>query len=210
MILLNNFVGINPDPVKEKIGDLWIDTTWEPEKHAPRTGIVTKLTRLSFSMEKSTLTVDVPMELEKGDKVWFHYNFSLDKIADTEFICVRYDHIYAYERNGIVKPCSGHIIYTPVLEERHAFSYEDKYVDNIYRVEMVGCKVERYRYYYKKESIGLVGETDHGVDIEPGNHVLMLPDCNVPIENEIHQSLIPGHKHVYRGRRCNVLGLVEM
>ncbi len=207
---MNNMVGVIPDKVEDNIRGIYIDTEWNPNHHAPRTGLVKHIPVLRFNLDKSnsdSMIVDVPMELKLGDRVWFHYSYSTDPIFKDEFIMVRYDQIFAYERDGDIRPCAGYIIYTPVLEEKVSeLQTSLKYIPDVYRIEMLGCLVKRYReHIIHNYSV----DSDYGVDLEVGDIVRMEPACNIPIQTELHQNLLQGHKHVYRGRRCNVLAVLE-
>ena len=104
---MNNMVIIRPDKENDRYESshmsFRIDTSYNPQYHYPRTGTVIVVPELKYRNDgkEDGLSVDVPMELEVGDKVWFDYmNMKEPKWAGTN-IMVDYDQVFAYERGGV-------------------------------------------------------------------------------------------------------------
>jgi hypothetical protein len=215
---LNNFVAIRADADSDRVGNLRIDTSWNPENHFSRSGIVEHLPELKFNLNRSApdpMEVDVPMELQVGDRVWFHHA-SVSEGEKTGFlreqglIPVRYDLIFLYERDGVKHACAGYLIYKPIeIKMETSLHIPDsarKFRKDTFEVLMVGCHVNGYRKHILWDDRM---KDDHNVDIKVGDIIVMEPYCNIPIQHELHANLFQGERFVYRERRCNVVAVLD-
>lgn len=119
----------------KKGGHLYIDTTFEPEKHAPITGhIVNICDKLVFSQKKSqaeSLQWETEIDLEVGDYVVSYYlaahnagslnDGRMMVVEGKTFIILRYDQIFAaradtHPLRGPLVTCNGFNLLKPVKD----------------------------------------------------------------------------------------------
>lgn len=210
------------DHIRFKDGtDIWIDNSFEPEKHAIVTGEVTGLpTRLNWSrMEWET-----DMELQLQDRVVFYYLSVLNCFrkemfkAYTEgidqYIFIEYQNIFACIRNNNIIPVNGYCLIEPMNDpywEKTKKRYtrlglepvrlNDKTLtDVVYgRVRYCGTPNRSYRNPVS---------SDHGVDIAAGDLVVMKKISDIPVEYDLHAK-IDGGKRYWRVQRRSILAVIN-
>jgi len=110
---------------------LYLDTSFEPEKHAPITGtIVNMCSKLFFTQVHArphSLKQETEIELQVGDYVISYYLVSVNAYKEkdgrvitdenrNDYIFLRYDQIFAGRRDGKVVTCNGWNLLTPVQD----------------------------------------------------------------------------------------------
>ena len=108
---------------------LYLDTSFEPERHAPVTGTIVNIcTELFFNQipgNPTSMKWDTDIELQIGDYVVSYYLVSINALKeqdgriltdqnDNQYLFLRYDQIFAGRRNGKIITCNGQNLLTPV------------------------------------------------------------------------------------------------
>ena len=196
-----------------------IDTTYEPEKHNQVSGIVHTVpddlyfntSDMEFSME-----YDVPIEIEKGDMVFFHYlqlseaikNNYIMMIDDKMHVYVRYDQCFCAIRNKEVIMLNGWILLEPFGEEETLRSdlinvnlpfHRRKAHPLRGEIAHIGLPVKKY--LWSKY------ETDQDIAVGYGDKVMFLPHSDIPLEYGLHQTL---EKLYYRVQRKDLLSKINL
>jgi len=193
---------------------LLIDTTYEPDKHNQVSGIVHTVpdslyfntSDMEFSME-----YDIPMELKKGDKVFFHYlqvtaaiKKELTLTIDGKLhIFIRYDQCFCSIRDEDIVMLNGWMLLEP-------FGNEDRITSDVINVDL---PFHRTKPHPLKGEIAHIGipvnkylwskhETDDDVEVSKGDKVMFLPFSDIPLEYGLHQTL---DKLYYRVQRKDLL-----
>jgi hypothetical protein len=212
------------DHIKMKGGGvLYVDTTFDPEKHVTTIGTVRAIpTNLRFDPEDPSVAPwDTTMELQIGDKVVIHYlavvNCFRPEIKKywvedgKRFVFIQYRSIYCMIRNDKIIPINGYCLIEPL---------PDKYIERLKeRADVAGILLagmnekNNLRVVYGK--VAYIGKpnkryfdsiyTDEGVDIKVGDEVVMKRISDIPAEYELHAKLDNGRK-LYRVQRCDIFG----
>jgi len=221
--ILTNFVAIRPyegnDEIEMPSGvKLYIDTTFEPQKHAGVVGEVMKVPeKLVFQPGKGmgTLQYDTDMELKVGDKAFYHYLVPENcieasrflEVEDEVYLLVPYDEIFLAERGEEVIMTNGWILAEPILENAFESSLimRPESSTNIpspreATVAFVGQAVRKY--LHDKT----INETES--QVEPGDKIAYMPNSDIPLEYDLHASF-RGKKVFYRMQRKDILGILE-
>ena len=227
---LNNFVLIKLDrentSVKLKNGiELYLDTSFEPEKHATITGTIYGLPSHLIYTGKPNLGMPwlTPMEIEFGDKVIIYYlsvvnalrkekeNYFLE--GGDRYIMIEYQYIFAVVREDKIIPINGYVLVEPI--EDPALEKEKL------RMAFIGMKAV----FFKKKTqtqvtygivkyVGVPNReyadenlTDEGVDIGIGDTVVLRRTVDIPLQYELHATVDKG-KGLLRVQRRNVLAKI--
>jgi co-chaperonin GroES (HSP10) len=194
--------------------ELLIDPTYEPEKHLQTSGIVHTVPDSLYFNKKDmhdSMEYDVPIELKKGDKVFFHY-LQLDTaikrkmlltIDDKLHAFIRYDQCFCAIRDDEFITLNGWMLLEP-------YGLEDEVTS-----ELIQTKIprSRRRSHPLKGKIVHLGtpvneylwskhESDKGVNVEVGDNVMFTPHSDIPLEYDMHQKL---DKIYYRVQRKDLL-----
>lgn len=224
---LGNRVVVKLDPennfVRTKSGfELYVDTSFEPEKHMTLTGtVISAPDKISYSKEGGDVPWETDVELKEGDKVVMYYLAVMNCLAKerrqsiTEngevYIFIKYHNIYAKVSDGNITPINGFILVEPVDMERDV----DK------KVKSLGLESVNLKEKTKKEVVyGVVCYTgnkikryfdntksDEGVEVEKGNFVVMKRVRDIPIEYEYHAKIDGGRK-LFRVQRHDILATI--
>ena len=97
------------------------------------------------------------------------------------------------------------MFYVPVYEEISStiilLDQGKKKVKNKFKVVAKGCMVKQYKWNQRLYN-GVERGTPYDMeDVEVGDVIYTLPDCDIPIEYDIHRTLMTEHCELYRGRR---------
>lgn len=194
-------------------GKLYVDTEYEPEKHATTSGTVVKLPiGLSYDEQpgsSNSLDFDTEMELEEGDKIFFHYLASLKAVEGNDYyedeegntyFGISYDSIFMAQRGDEVIPVNGYIIAEPVYEKSVNTSIElpesKEKEENVNKakVKYIGKPNKGYR---------MRDYTDEmEEELEPGD--IIHHNCAVPLQHSIHNEIEGRGKIFYRLQRKNI------
>lgn len=225
--ILNNKVLIKPkggndEVIIEGYGgkkiSLFIDTSFETEKHAPTIGEVVKIpNRLVFDRKSTMRTTefDVDMELKVGDMAIYHYLAPENCIMRKEYVVVdkqiyfivNYDQIFCAKRGDEVVMVNGYILVEPVVEDVFKSSLlitpdtlKDKNspVEGI--VRYIGTPVRNY--LYEKDI------QENADEPKVGDTIMFTQDSDIPLQYDLHASL-DGKKKFFRMQRKDIFGIVE-
>jgi len=207
----NNYV-ITPSGIK-----LYVDNTYEPEKHTVVTGTVTALPSI---LQLSQMPWKTEMELEIGDKVVMYYlavmkammpeyrNF-IKKDKDI-FVFIKYSNIYAAIRSNQIIPVNGYILAEPCPDpffERKKEESEKKGI-SIVKINEKSNKngvfaIARYigkpNIEYKEPSL-----SDKNIEVKQGDILLLKKVRDITPEYEYHAKL-DGGKLFYRIQRHDII-----
>ena len=197
---------------------LYLDTSYEKEKHASVYGLVVKVPeKLYFDKEShSTKSVyyDVDIELKSGDIGFFNYMCVQNCIDNNAFLLdgedvyffIKYDLFICAKRGDDVIPVNGFVI-VEALENENIKRLEaiglvapDGNQDSERRgiVKYIGSPVRNY--FYENE-----GTCDTN-EIKQGNTVLFGINDSIALEYDIHRILSQGRQW-YKMRRNDILGI---
>ena len=196
--------------------EIIVDPTFSPQIHAQTSGIVKVVpeslyyNKLDRGFESVEYLTDI--NLEVGDKVFFHY-LQIDiainqrRIIEEDgkfFIFIKHDSLFMSIRNEKIIMHNGWMLLEPV----------DKAVD---KDSVVNTKIPKSRQKHDplKGRIAFLGdsvkeywwgnnETDEGINVNKGDTVIFLPHSDIPLEYDMHQSL---KEKYYRVQRKELLSI---
>ena len=203
--------------------ELYIDITFEPEKHATVTGEVVGLPgRLVYTgLPNKGMPWKTNMEIKLGDRVVIYYLAVLNALrkesykafikgSDT-FICAEYQNIYALVRNGTIIPINGYCLIEPcenpervILRERMKKLNIDLILPEKSNTEVVFGKV---KYMGRPNQEYVDGSSDDNVGINIGDTVVMRKISDLPLEYDLHAKIDSGKKY-WRVQRRRILAIV--
>jgi len=227
---LNNLVLLKLDPendsVKLKNGtELYIDTSFDKEKHCTVTGEVYGLpSHLSYSGEGNKgMPWLTTMDLKFGDHVIIYYMSVINALAKESkryilegkdrYIFTEYQNVFAVYGEGFVKPLNGYCLIEPcddpfITEKRkrlEALGMELVTLKNKSNVN-VSFGVVRYVSAPNREYVDEFN-TDDGVDIKIGDTVVLRRITDIPLQYELHQKVNKG-KGLLRVQRRFILAKI--
>ena len=218
--------GLNDEIKMNDGGVLYIDTTFDPEKHATTTGEVTGLpSRLVYTGKpNSGMPWLTDMEVQIGDRVVLYYLAVVNcfrpesyraVVEDGDrYIFTGYQNIYAVIRDGKIIPVNGYCLLEPMedpewtrTKERMSRSglqavklSEKSNTDVTYgRVAYCGAPIKEYPHK---------AYSDNGVNITPGDVVMLRRIKDIPLEYDLHAK-IDGGKKYWRVQRKDIVAIYE-
>lgn len=221
-----NYVVVKLDPENDRIKlksgtEIFIDTSYDPGKHVVRTG---EVVGLPLSLRGGgDMPWDTDMELREGDRVVMYYLAVQNCLSKEQkkyyrkdgqtLIFIKYHNIYAAIRNGKIIPINGFVLAEPMEDpewERVVADAKSKGIDlpdlrpprfkevTFGKIAYVGTPVKKYFGPH---------QSDDGVNIRPGDRVVMRRIRDIPVEYEYHAKLDGGKKY-YRVRRPDILAIL--
>lgn len=223
---MNDLVMIKLDPENDSIKlrngfELFVDTTFDVEKHATVTGKVFGLpSHLQYS-GKANIGMPwlTPMELQYGDDVIFYYLSVINALkpdsrryvleGKDRYVFIPYQFIYAMVRDEKLTPLNGYCLVEPVedpavVAERERFKKlgleqvvlrKDSITNVVYgKVKYVGIP---NRAYVDPD------QSDEGVDVSVDDIVISKKVSDIPMQFELHQKVNEGKK-LLRIQRRNI------
>ena len=194
---------------------LIVDTTYEPDKHNQVFGVVhTAPDDLYFDPKEMEFSVeyDIPMEIKKGDKIFYHYlqistaikQDLVLNIGGKTHIFVRYDQCFCAMRGDQVIMLNGWMLLEP-------YGLED-----VLTSEVIKIRPGNRRPHPLKGKIAHIGtpvnkylwsahESDDHINVKSGDKVMFLPYSDIPLEYGIHQTLDQTYYRVQRKDLLNKL-----
>ena len=180
---LNNFVLLGNPTSTEKIGGLFIDTTYKPEDHVEIINeVIAVPERLKFN------EWETEMQLKVGDRVWVQY-LSIIKgervqVGGEVYVLVPYEKIILTKRGDDLVMLNGYVLIEPVLEETQQSGIiillkQAKQASQRGYVRHMGIPNKRYT----DES-----HTDE-IDIKLGDMVGLKHGYNSKLESSYHQTI---------------------
>lgn len=220
---IGNYILVKPnfntDKVKLKSGEeLWIDTSYEREKHAATTGTVIRVPeRLYFSYNNGGQSVDfdVDMELKEGDKVYFHYLSCLNALKDCRYVVyedeyylwIKYDSMYVGKRGEDIVMLNGWMLMEPINID--SFKSETLYVPETSK-NTSSSKYARIKYFGKPVRNYLRNKniTEVNLKVEKGDVVMFDPHSDIPLQYDLHADL-EGSNKFFRMQRKDITGILK-
>jgi hypothetical protein len=202
---------------------LYIDTSFEPEKHATVTGEVIALpSRLIYTGKPNIgMPWKTPMEVQKGDRVVVYYLSILNALrkesykavveGDDKYVFIQYQNIYALVRENRIIPVNGYCLIEPVENpEWTRLKYRMSKIDLVPvkltdksntevvygKVKYCGTPIDEY----------VDGYTDKGVNVSPGDIIVMRKISDLPLEYDLHAK-IDGGKKYWRVQRRKIFAV---
>jgi len=180
---LNNFVLLGNPTSTEKIGGLFIDTTYKPEDHVE---IINEVIAVPDHLKFNEWETE--MQLKVGDKVWVNY-LSIIKgervqVGGEVYVLVPYEKIILTKRGDDIVMLNGYVLIEPVLEETQQSGIiillkQAKQASQRGYVRHMGIPNKRYT----DES-----HTDE-IDIKLGDMVGLKHGYNSKLESSYHQTI---------------------
>lgn len=199
------------DHIKLKGGmTLYVDNTYEPEKHQTVTGEVCGLpSHLTYTgAPNQGMPWKTDMELQEGDKVICYYLAILNAFKpeqkrfftkDNErFVFIPYQSIFVAIRGDQIMPINGYVLVEPC---------DDPFMENTKkRLQNIGLelvtlntKSNTHVSFGKVKYLGKPnreycdeGNTDDGVNVKEGDTVVMRKVSDIPLQYPLHQKLDKG------------------
>jgi len=212
---------------------LFIDTDWNPQHHAPRSGIVRGVPwKLYFNPKHphESMKWKTTIEIEVGDTVFFDYSASviaLGKLAnpvlrdseaevnsryftrdDTLYLVLDYSDLYAVEREGNIKPLNGHVFVSPLPEDRIKTSLILPDHD----------LVKKKPNNQQRAEVMIVGSINgeytspkfnDAIEIYEGDEVFFTRFAMLQVEYELHARLFPREFDVHVIQRKYIIAKVD-
>jgi hypothetical protein len=205
--------------------ELFVDTTYEVEKHITVTGEVMALpSKLYYSGRPNIgMPWETEMELKIGDRVFMYYlsvanafrkeTFNAIVEEDARYVFIKYQYIFAAIRDGKLFPINGYLLVEPsedpdwlVLKEKLGkaglqpvklknFTNTDV---NYGIVRYIGNPVLEYVDKY----------SDRGVNVGVGDIVVTRRITDIPLEYDLHAKADGGKKY-WRIQRKNILAVLK-
>lgn len=180
---LNNFVLLGNPTSTEKIGGLFIDTTYKPEDHVEIINeVIAVPERLKFN------EWETEMQLRVGDKVWVNYLAIIKgervQVDGNVYVLVPYEKIILTKRGDEIVMLNGYVLIEPVLEEKQ----ESEIV-----ILLKQAKQASQRGYIRHMGIPNKRYTDEihtdEIDIKIGDMVGLKHGYNSKLESSYHQTI---------------------
>ena len=226
---LNNMVMIKLDEentsIKRNGINLFMDTSFNPEMHATVTGTVWGIpSHLSYcGKPNKNMPWLTSMEIQLGDKCIIYYLSTINALKNTEkryvlegkdrFIFIEYTYIYAVIRDEKIIPVNGYVLIQPC--EDPAITQERERMEKLgMELVVLETRTNTHVIYGKVKYVGTpireyVEEehTDEGVDVSPGDTVVIRKVSDIPLQYSLHSKIDDGAKY-YRVQRKNILAKV--
>lgn len=222
---LSNYIMVKMDPPNDSIttkhGDkLYIDNTFEPDKHTVVLGTVVAVPQHLNTKNMPWVT---DMEIKLGDRVLMYYlavqnclRKEIKRYAkenqDT-YIFISYANVYATIRDGKVIPVNGYLLVEPIKNPETEFrkaqfkgigldliTFDTKSnKDVVYgKIVYLGSPNKAYSQKYL---------SDTHTDLKKDDLVVMKRVRDIPVEYEYHAKIDNGRK-LYRVQRHDILAIL--
>jgi co-chaperonin GroES (HSP10) len=221
------------DSIRTKTGDrIFIDTSFEPEKHVVLLGEVVAIPeKLHFSDKKNILPWDTDLEVKIGDRVLLYYLAVRNCLAkeqkkyikegNSTFIFIKYQNIFAVLRdkqdrpvpNYEIIPINGYLLVEPLADptkEAKKISMEKlglQFVD-VKEKSIKDVVYGKVAYTGTRiKSYFQPGLSDENIHVRVGDKVVMKKVRDIPAEYEYHAKIDGGRK-LYRVQRHDILAIL--
>lgn len=222
----NNLVLLKPRMENDRIklnggGELFVDTSFELEKHANIVADVIEVPDSLFYVPTghySSMPWDTDMEILPGDVAYCDYLPVVNAIKnqydgkaffrDGELhLLIKYDGIFMVLRNGLPIMLNGYVLVEPTYDE---------YWKARKRIEGAGLEVPQSLEELKNNTqYGTIryvgsrprdyfGEEVADLDLSVGDKVLFGKHADIPLENELHQTFQKGTR-LFRVNRKDIM-----
>lgn len=212
--------------IKFKDGsDFLIDTSYEPGRHVTITGTVFGVPKsLSYTgIPNIGMPWKTPMELKISDRVIVYYLAVLNAFRKETFnavyedgeryVFLDYRNIFVAIRNEQVIPLNGYCLIEPCQDPEVKAVEERAKQSGLYLPRGDGKSTKGVVYgivaYTGTPNEAYVDHySDAGVDIHPGDIVVMKKITDIPLEYELHARM-DGGKKFWRQQRKNILAIYD-
>ena len=226
----NNYILVKLDPentsIKLKSGyELYIDTSFDPEKHQVVTGTVWGTpSKLEYTgVANKGLPWQTDMEVKCGDKVVVYYLSIVNALKPEQqryffeggdkYVLITYNNIFTVYGDGFVRPVNGYVLIEPC---------EDPFLEKTKeRIKKLGLEyVQLNTKSNTNVSFGIVrymgkpnreyvddGQSDEGVDVKVGDVVVLRKVSDIPLQYNLHAKIDEG-KLYYRVQRRKILAVI--
>jgi hypothetical protein len=223
----NNLVMIKLDSENDHIKlrngfELYVDTTFEPEKHMTVTGTIYGLpSKLSYSGQPNIgMPWDTEMEVRYGDQVIVYYLAIINALkpenrryvleGEDRFVFVNYQNLFCVVREGRIIPINGYCLIEPC--EDPSITADKERLSKIGIELIIGAKRRNTDVtygivrYVSVPNRGYVdeGHSDEGVNIAVGDMVVLKRTNDIPLQYNLHAKIDDG-KLYWRVQRRNIL-----
>lgn len=220
--MFGNRVMVKLDPENEVIITesgvrLFVDTTFEPEKHVVRVGTVERIPNRLYNADSPWRT---EMELQIGDRVYMYFLAIQNCLAPERkmyiregkevWIFIKYHNIYCVEREGKIIPINGYVLVEPQEDPAWIAQKEKVKALGLDIPDLRGLSKTDVTYgriaYLGKPNIAYKDDykNDNNCDIKEGDVVVMKKIRDIPVEYEYHAKIDGGRK-LYRIQRHDIL-----
>lgn len=227
---LNNYILVKLDPdntsIKLKSGfQLYVDTSFDPEKHQVVTGTVYGIpSKLEYSgTPNKGLPWLTDMEVKLGDKVVVYYLAIVNALkkeqqryffeGSDKYVLITYNNIFTVYGDGFVKPINGYVLIEPCSDPFLEKTKERLKKLNLEWVKLdtksntnVSFGIVRYMGKPNREYVD-EGASDDGVDVKIGDTVVLRKVSDIPLQFNLHAK-IDGGKVYYRAQRRKILAVI--
>lgn len=227
---LNNYILVKLDPentsIKLKSGfQLYIDTSFDPEKHQVVTGTVYGIpSHLEYTGEANKgLPWLTDMEVKLGDKVVVYYLAIVNALKPEQqryffeggdkYVLITYNNIFTVFGDGFVRPINGYCLIEPCSDPFLEKTKERLKKLNIEWVQLntksnvnVSFGVVRYMGKPNRDYVD-EGQSDDGVDVKIGDTVVLRKVSDIPLQFNLHARIDEG-KLYYRVQRRKILAVI--
>jgi co-chaperonin GroES (HSP10) len=179
--------------------DVFLDTTFQKEKHAITCGRVVSIP----TQIDDNLKTDI--EVQVGDVVFFHYLSVINSLKDDRYFIdgesviypVLYESLYCLMRNDSVIPLNGYILVAPISKHKEEKIGNIFLPESMLKEEVISKGIVRY--------IGkpLKGERQL---CNAGDMVAFRKSSAVPIQYTLHDSV--GEK-LFRMKNDSIMGVIS-
>lgn len=208
------------DFIKTKSGmKLYVDTSFEPEKHVVRIGTVMKAPDRIIDKQSPWIT---DVEIKEGDRVVMYF-LAVQNCMSPEkktywvekgvvYIAIKYQNIYAVIEEGNVKPVNGYILVEPVedpewIRLKKLFAMRNMDVPDLRKNSNTNVTYGKIVYMGKPNlSYNDHYKSDEHHNEKVGDTVIMKRIKDIPVEYEYHAQIDGGRK-LYRIQRHDILAV---
>jgi len=212
------------DYIETKSGiKLFLDTSFEPEKHVVRIGTVEAVPKdLIFDKKLKTFPWKTNIEIKEGDKAVMYFMAIQNCLAPEQkryyregkhiYIFIKYHNIYAVIRDGKIIPINGYVLVEPMEDPEWTRMTEQAKKSNLILPDL--RKPSKTDVTYGK--IAYLGspnteyadihKSDKFYDLKEGDEVIMKKIRDIPVEYEYHAKL-DGGRRLYRMQRHDILAI---
>ena len=226
---LGNNVMVKLDPSNDMVETesgfkLYIDTSYEPEKHIVRLGTVIKAPKRLYNRD---FMGEVPWvthpQIQDGDRVIMYFlavqnclskeQKKFIREGDDFYIFIRYHNIYAVIRDDKIIPINGYVLVEPVedpakVRRKELAAKLDLILPEPKELSKTDCTYGKIAYIGEPNArYNHPQRSDEHYNLNVGDTIIMKRIRDIPLEYELHAKLDGGRK-MYRMQRHDILAKV--
>jgi hypothetical protein len=217
---------IKLDAENNTVKGLFVDTTFEPERHTTVTGTIWGLpSHLQYTGKANIgMPWETPLEAKIGDGVIIYYLSVVNALKPKEsryiledgerFVLIPYQFIYAIIRDGKIYPINGYVLIEPCENPEVTRQREIMKKIGLEMVEIGDKRNSNEVIFGRVKYLGIPNRqyvdenaSDEGVDIAVGDVVVIRKTNDIPLQYNLHQKVNEG-KPLLRVQRRNIFAKV--